>query len=173
MPEPDYQEAERQGRQYVARLHSYVRSVWGEDLVQEARISAWLAAERYRPGQNAQPATWQHRVVFGRVRNAHRALASSSRREWNARTEGERSIPCPLLEDDWVGPDPELDRVEWSATLGPLLARLPFEQSFVLRGRFWDGLSQAQVAQRLGCHQTQVSRLELRALTKLRAWLAA
>jgi RNA polymerase sigma factor (sigma-70 family) len=169
-PEPDYRMAERQAGQYLARQHTYVRGVWGEDLEQEARISAWLAAERYRSGRDATPATWQARVVQGRMLNAHRALGSN-RTAWD-RGEG-IPVPAPLYDADGLRADPNFAALEWGVVLGALLARLPFEQSFVLRARYWDDLSQQQVAGRLGCHQSQVSRLERKALAKLREWLAA
>jgi len=65
--------------------------------------------------------------------------------------------------------DAQLDRVERLATLSPLLARLPARQQLILQLRFFDGLTQSEIATRLGISQMHVSRLLARSVAQLRA----
>lgn len=59
--------------------------------------------------------------------------------------------------------------VEYGATIGPTLAALPARDRMVLRLRFVDDLTQAEIAARVGVSQMHVSRLIRRALDRLRA----
>jgi len=81
---------------------------------------------------------------------------------------------------DTVGPDGEsmaerigdedraLDAAEDRAFLGPALAELPRRERAILQMRFGDGLTQMEIAKRLGISQMHVSRLINRSLTTLR-----
>jgi RNA polymerase sigma-B factor len=61
------------------------------------------------------------------------------------------------------------DRAEERATLEPLLGRISERERTVLRLRFGDDLTQAEIGERIGVSQMQVSRLIRQALTRLRA----
>lgn len=61
------------------------------------------------------------------------------------------------------------EHAEDRATLEPLLARISTRDRLVLRLRFVEGLTQAEIGQRIGVSQMQVSRLIRQALTRLRA----
>lgn len=65
--------------------------------------------------------------------------------------------------------DTELDRVEGRATLDPLLRQLPLRQRQVVELRFFEGLTQSEIARRLGISQMQVSRLLTRSVAQLRS----
>ncbi len=65
--------------------------------------------------------------------------------------------------------DPRLDDVERRATLSPLLDRLPRRERLILHMRFFDGLTQSEIAARLGISQMHVSRLLARSVSQLRA----
>jgi RNA polymerase sigma-B factor len=65
--------------------------------------------------------------------------------------------------------DPELQSVDDRITLRHLMRRLPQRERTLLSLRFYGNYSQQQVAERLGISQMQVSRLQQRALTWLRA----
>jgi RNA polymerase sigma-B factor len=54
-------------------------------------------------------------------------------------------------------------------TVRPLIAALPDRQRTVLTLRFFENLSQTQIAERIGCSQMHVSRLHARALDSLRS----
>jgi RNA polymerase sigma-B factor len=55
------------------------------------------------------------------------------------------------------------------ATLFPLLAQLPAREQRIIRLRFFDGLTQSEIATRLGISQMHVSRLLARSVAQLRA----
>ena len=65
--------------------------------------------------------------------------------------------------------DSELTRAEGRATLDPLLRQLPLRQRQVVELRFFDGLTQSEIARRLGISQMQVSRLLTRSVAHLRS----
>ena len=65
--------------------------------------------------------------------------------------------------------DPSLEDAESRATLSPLLAQLPPRERLILHLRFFDGLTQSEIATRLQISQMHVSRLLARSLAQLRA----
>ena len=65
--------------------------------------------------------------------------------------------------------DSSIAGVEDAETVQRLLAALPEDERAVITMRFYDGLSQSQIAESIGVSQMQVSRLLRRSLTKLRA----
>src|SRR5688572_26430113 len=64
--------------------------------------------------------------------------------------------------------DPELARAERRAALGPLISSLPEREQVMLYLRFYEGLTQSEIAKRLGISQMHVSRLLSRSLQQLR-----
>jgi RNA polymerase sigma-B factor len=67
------------------------------------------------------------------------------------------------------GEDEELARAEQRATLGPLLQQLPTRERRVVQLRFFEGLTQSEIARRLNISQMQVSRLLTRSVAQLRS----
>jgi RNA polymerase sigma-B factor len=65
--------------------------------------------------------------------------------------------------------DPGYDRAEERAVLEPLLARISVRERTVLQLRFGSDLTQAEIGERMGVSQMQVSRLIRQALNRLRA----
>lgn len=65
--------------------------------------------------------------------------------------------------------DDELESVEERLTVAALLAELPPREQLVVRLRFYENMSQRQIADRLGISQMHVSRLLARSLEQLRA----
>ncbi len=65
--------------------------------------------------------------------------------------------------------DAELARAEERATLDPLLDQLPHRQRQIVQLRFFDGLTQSEIARRLGISQMQVSRLLTKSVAQLRS----
>jgi RNA polymerase sigma-B factor len=63
------------------------------------------------------------------------------------------------------------DRAEDRATLEPLLAHVSERERLVLRLRFSEGMTQAEIGAQIGVSQMQVSRLIRQAITRLRAGL--
>jgi len=65
--------------------------------------------------------------------------------------------------------DPSIENAESRATLSPLLAQLPPRGRLILHLRFFDGLTQSEIASRLGISQMHVSRLLARSVSQLRS----
>jgi RNA polymerase sigma-B factor len=65
--------------------------------------------------------------------------------------------------------DPRMLAAEERATLSPLMESLPPRQQLILHLRFFEGLTQLELAKRLGISQMHVSRLLARSLADLRA----
>jgi RNA polymerase sigma-B factor len=65
-----------------------------------------------------------------------------------------------------------LVRVEHRVDLAPLIAGLPKRERSILRYRFVEGLTQTEIAERVGISQMHVSRLLTRTLHDLRRQLA-
>jgi RNA polymerase sigma-B factor len=73
-----------------------------------------------------------------------------------------------LLGDTFGDVDPNLDYVLNVETVRPLIAALPARQRNVLTLRFFENMTQTQIAERVGCSQMHVSRLIAQALRTLR-----
>jgi DNA-directed RNA polymerase specialized sigma subunit len=85
-------------------------------------------------------------------------------------TDGQEQLP--LL--DTIGAvDARFDTVVDRYTLRPLLAALPAHQRRILAMRYFDDMTQAQIATRIGLSQMQISRLLVRTLTQLRTGMLA
>jgi RNA polymerase sigma-B factor len=65
--------------------------------------------------------------------------------------------------------DPDLANAEARVVLSPLMARLAPRQRQIIRLRFFEGLTQSEIASRLGISQMHVSRLLARSVAELRA----
>src|SRR4051795_1531600 len=74
-----------------------------------------------------------------------------------------QSLASQLGEDD-----PLLAGIEHRVALSPLIAELPRREQLILHLRFFEGLTQSEIASRLGISQMHVSRLLARSLAKLR-----
>jgi RNA polymerase sigma-B factor len=74
----------------------------------------------------------------------------------------------PSLIDGFGGLDANLDKVIDVETVRPLLKALPECQQTVLMLRFFENMTQTQIAERLGVSQMHVSRLLARSLATLR-----
>ena len=77
------------------------------------------------------------------------------------------------LGDTFGDIDPNLDSVIAIETVRPLIAALPDRQRDVLRLRFFENLTQTQIAARVGLSQMHVSRLLHRSLSTIREQMRA
>ncbi len=64
--------------------------------------------------------------------------------------------------------DPNMITAEHRAALSPLISRLPEREQLILHMRFFEGLTQSEIAKRLEISQMHVSRLLARSLAQLR-----
>lgn len=74
----------------------------------------------------------------------------------------------PAIVDTLGDVDVSLDRIENREALRPLLAALPERERTVLVLRFFESLTQTQIAERVGISQMHVSRLLAKSLARLR-----
>ena len=81
-------------------------------------------------------------------------------------TDGE---PSMTIADTFGEEDPRFQMAEDTITVGPLLAQLAPEDRQLLIWRFYDTLTQGEIAKRLGVSQMSVSRMLTRLLGDLRA----
>jgi RNA polymerase sigma-B factor len=72
------------------------------------------------------------------------------------------------IADTLGDPDARLDRIEDQQALRPLLDALPERERTVLVLRFFDSMTQTQIAERVGISQMHVSRLLAKSLARLR-----
>jgi RNA polymerase sigma-B factor len=77
--------------------------------------------------------------------------------------EGNELAAC--LGDD----DPEFDRIEHRSEIAELLSVLPARERRIVELRFFESLTQSEIAERVGISQMHVSRLLTRSLERLRA----
>ncbi len=79
---------------------------------------------------------------------------------------------APRMVSDTVGEvDFEFDRITDQETVRPLLASLPERERTVLYLRFFESMTQSQIAERIGVSQMHVSRILERTLRELRQQL--
>ena len=70
--------------------------------------------------------------------------------------------------DQMGGEDEQLENLEYRASLAPEMAKLPERERKILFLRFYRGMTQSEIADRLGISQMHVSRLLNRTLMRLR-----
>ncbi|MGV0808765.1 RNA polymerase sigma factor SigF [Mycolicibacterium setense] len=75
---------------------------------------------------------------------------------------------APAIVDTLGDLDDGLDQIENRETLRPLLAQLPERERTVLLLRFFESMTQTQIAERVGVSQMHVSRLLAKSLARLR-----
>jgi RNA polymerase sigma-70 factor (ECF subfamily) len=128
--------------------HRYARSVFGlalrrlgdrgraEDAVQETFVSVWRAAKTYRP-ERGPGAPWLYAV-------ARNAIVDRSR------ARNEPPVEAPDEVSDEAGP-PDLAEKSWVQwRVHRALEELPESERQVIELAYWSGLSQSEVAERLG-----------------------
>jgi RNA polymerase sigma-70 factor (ECF subfamily) len=117
--------------------------VLAEDVVQDAFLGAWRSADRYVSGRGSVK-TWLLSIVHHRAIDAVRRRRPTS--ELPAEEEG-RTTPAALtLPDVWGEVAGRLDRAQVAAAV----AILPDAQREALELAYWAGLSQTEIADRLG-----------------------
>jgi RNA polymerase sigma-B factor len=79
---------------------------------------------------------------------------------------------APALMERLGEEDPEMEVVEHRAVLAPLLAQIPERERRILIMRFFEHLTQTQIAERVGLSQMHVSRLLAKTLDDLRERMA-
>ena len=114
-----------------------------EDVVQEAFLGAWRAADRYVTGKGSVR-TWLLSIVHHRAIDAVRRRKPAS--ELPAEQEGARTPEPLVLPDIWSEVSGNLDRAAIVAALGTLSE----VQREVLELAYFSGLTQVEIAERTG-----------------------
>lgn len=151
------------------------RSVWhrgeADEVLQELYVRIWRHAGEYDPAR-AQPMAWLGRIARNLAvdhlrrngsRNAHECADDPAR-------EGEEALSA-LAHCADPGPTPpeQLETRQLSAQAVALLAELNEGQRQALLLTFWEGLSQTEVAERLGLPVGTVKSTIRRSLIALKA----
>jgi RNA polymerase sigma-70 factor, ECF subfamily len=151
-------------RRYARAVYGVCRRLIGdhgrsEDVVQEAFTKAWRAAAGYRRDRGTA-AGW----LFTIARNA--ALDALRSRVSLSHSEG------PDLPDDSPGPDVRAEAAEEAFHVHALVDGLPDHERAVIELAYFEGLSQTEVATRLGMPLGTIKSRTRRALTRLANRLA-
>jgi RNA polymerase sigma-70 factor (sigma-E family) len=120
-----------------------------EDLVQSSLVKAWSAWPRI----DGDPEPYVRRIMIN-------TQASWWRRRWRG------ELPSADLPD--VGQPGHADLVDDREYLWQALRRLPVRQRTVLVLRYFEGMSEAEIAETMGCSLGTVKSQASRALAKLR-----
>jgi len=131
-----------------------------EDAVQEAFLAVWRSADAYKR-ERAKPSTWILTVV-------HRRAVDIVRREQSRRAE-----PLEVAPEPAAGPADE-DAVlrDRRAAVQAALTELPGEQRQALELAYYGGLTQSELAERLGVPLGTVKSRMFAGLGRLRELLA-
>jgi RNA polymerase sigma-70 factor (ECF subfamily) len=130
---------ERFGRTaYTLALRILRDSRLAEDAVQEAFLTVWRSADRFL-AERAKASTWVLTIV-------HRRAVDVVRREERRRTEPLEDRPHPAGE----ATDEEASLRERRRIVQEALVQLPPEQRQALELAYYGGLTQSEVAERLG-----------------------
>ena len=132
-----------------------------EDAVQEAFLAVWRSADAYKR-ERAKPSTWILTVV-------HRRAVDLVRREQSRRGEPLEAAPEPAS-----GPaDEDVVLRDRRAAVQAALTELPGEQRQALELAYYGGLTQSELAERLGVPLGTVKSRMFAGLGRLRELLAA
>ncbi|MDQ4113658.1 MAG: sigma-70 family RNA polymerase sigma factor [Actinomycetota bacterium] len=138
------------------------RGVETDDLRQAARMGLVKAARRYDPAEG-EFLSYAVPMATGEIRHCFRDMARC------VRPQGDGD---ELLEQ--MGePDPGFDLAEARVLVGEAVGDLRETDLTILRLRFVDGLSQAEIGEQIGATQAQVSRALARIIRKMRVAVAA
>src|SRR6266508_6523241 len=131
-----------------------------EDAVQEAFLQVWRGAGSYRP-ERAKASTWLLTFV-------HRRAVDLVRREERRRTEPSESLADPA----GPGADEEADLGSRQQIVRAALRSLPSEQRQAIERAYYGGLTQSEVAARLGQPLGTIKSRMFTGLDRLRSLLA-
>jgi RNA polymerase sigma-70 factor, ECF subfamily len=149
---------------YGGVVFGYLQRVLGdrgtaEDVHQQVFLEVWQRGRSYDPGRGG-PATWIMTIARSRAIDQLRRRVPEPR---------DPAASLALMEDPSSGVAELFDR--W--WLAAVLAELPEPEQRVLRMRFDDGLTQAEIAEALGVPLGTVKSRMARGLERLRATMEA
>lgn len=132
------------------------------------RLGAATADLSQRLGRAPTPSELAAELGIDRDEIVEGLVAGSSYNTLSIDSGGSGSEDAPAIADTLGDVDANLDQIENREALRPLLESLPERERTVVVLRFFESLTQTQIAERVGVSQMHVSRLLARALTRLR-----
>lgn len=151
---------------YVRRVYAFCLSHSGnkevaEDLTSQTFERALGAIARYEH-RGAPLSSWLFRIAANLV-------TDRGRQQSRVAFLGDDPLPEPRVDPAAEDrPEAVVERWERAATIRSLMAGLPADQQEALRLRYWNGMSVAEVAVRLGRNENATKQLLFRAVTGLR-----
>jgi RNA polymerase sigma-70 factor (sigma-E family) len=109
-----------------------------------------------------------HRIEGNPEGYLRRILYNMAADGWRRRGAWLRKLPLVQAEQAIAVPTDPADTVDLRDALGRALAQLPPQQRTVLVLRYWEGLTQAETAELLGCAEGTVKSATARGLQRLR-----
>lgn len=145
------------------------------DIVQQALLDAWQGRDGFEGTTHGERLAWLRviltRVIMRRDRELFRTQKRGEGREQLLQAAIDQSSLC--LEKLAVSSEPDpgvaADRAEQSLQLAATLAQLPQDYRTVLTLRHLDGLSHAEIADRMGRTLPAIRMLWIRALEALKS----
>ena len=132
------------------------------------RLGAATAELSQRLGRAPTPSELAAELDMDRDEVVEGLIAGSSYNTLSIDSGGSGTDDAPAIADTLGDVDLSLDQIENREALRPLLAALPERERTVLVLRFFESLTQTQIAERVGISQMHVSRLLAKSLTRLR-----
>jgi RNA polymerase sigma-B factor len=132
------------------------------------RLGSATAEMSQRLGRAPTPTELAAELEMDRDEVVEGLVAGSSYNTMSIDGGGSGSEEAPAIADTLGDMDANLDRIENREALRPLLASLPERERTVLVLRFFESLTQTQIAERVGISQMHVSRLLAKSLAQLR-----
>ncbi len=166
-------------REHHRGIGSYfTKRLWGvdptvvDDMVADVFERACKAAPRYRD-RGVHPKAWLYRIAINRLTDYYRD------EKWRAKVVYLDDTRPPYI--DHAGTDDHLARIDAQMVVTAALASFRVGNSFytadkqiaVIRARYLEGGTDAEVAQRLGMTTDVVKKLRRRALLNLRKTVGA
>lgn len=126
-------------------------SEWLEEMKSEGFLAAFSARDGYEAGRGMTFRSYMHMKVIGH-------LVARYRREWSFANRL-RASSCDPVDSPGAIPSPEVEE---------MLGRLGARDSRILRGLFWEGCREVDLAREMGLSQQAISKRKKRILADLR-----
>ncbi len=132
------------------------------------RLGAATAELSQRMGRAPTASELAEELGMDREEVIEGLVAGSSYNTLSIDSGGGGDEDAPAIVDTLGDVDTGLDQIDNRETLRPLLAQLPERERTVLLLRFFESMTQTQIAERVGVSQMHVSRLLAKSLARLR-----
>ncbi len=157
-------------RRVIADLRDPVWSPFGSDLFQEAVLATPRLREMLQEFGEERMISYLVRVIQRRLKNLIRDQGRRKRHPGPGQLlDGFGLEDC--LPDPRPSPPETVEAAERAAKIAEVMESLPEGQREAVRLYFWEKLTLAQVAARLGCSTSSVSQRLARALRRLEKYL--